>query len=82
MRKIHHYIVSFDTSTGAWKWDVPMEETKFDDGTIYNYEEHEWFSAYLGEGEYDPDEENLINQLKHALGVMNLVNGVPNEEEL
>ena len=81
MRKIHHYIVSFDTSTGAWKWDVPIEEAKFDDGTIFDYEEHEWSSAYLGDGEYDPDEENLINQLKHALGVMNLVNGVSNEED-
>jgi hypothetical protein len=80
MRKIHHYIVSFDTSTGAWKWDTDLEADKFDDGTIFSYEDHEWSSAYLGDGEYDPDEENLINQLKHALGVMNLVNGVSNEE--
>ena len=81
MRKEHHFVVSFNEETGKWKWDTSVEEARFDEGTIFNYETNEWSSGYLGDGEYEPAEEGLIEQLKHALGVMNLVNGVPDEEE-
>jgi hypothetical protein len=81
MRKEHHFVVSFSEETGKWKWDTSVEEARFEEGTIFNYDTNEWSSGYLGDGEYEPAEEGLIDQLKHALGVMNLVNGVPDEEE-
>ena len=77
--KQHYFVVSFDETTGAWKWDVDVEEARFDEGTIF--ENDKWHSAYLGDGEYEPAEEGLIGQLKHALWTMNLVNGALPEEE-
>jgi hypothetical protein len=82
MDKVHHFVVSYSEETGKWKWDYSVEEARFEEGTIFNYDTNEWSSGYLGDGEYDPAEEGLIGQLKHALGVMNLVNGVPDEEEM
>ena len=75
MNKSHHFVVSFDESTGRWKWDYLEEEVRYSDGTIYNHDTHEWTSGYLGDGEYEPAEENLIEQLKHALWCINLANG-------
>jgi hypothetical protein len=75
MSKVHHFVVSYDEKTKEWKWDASVEEARFEEGTIYNYETNEWSSGYLGDGEYEPAEEGLIEQLKHALGVMNVVNG-------
>lgn len=75
MNKEHHFVVSFNEETGKWQWNTDSEEAHFDEGTIYNSDTEEWSSGYLGDGEYDPAEEGLVEQLKHALYVMNLVNG-------
>jgi hypothetical protein len=79
MNKDHHFIVSFNEGTGKWQWDTDVESARFEEGTIYNHDTSEWSSAYLGDGEYEPIEENLIDQLTHALGIMNIVNGVSEE---
>jgi hypothetical protein len=81
MNKEHHFIVSFDEGTGKWHWNTDQEETRFVDGTILNYDTNGWSSGYLGDGEYEPAEENLIDQLTHAIGIMNMVNGVSEEGE-
>ena len=81
MNKDHHFIVSFNEDTGKWQWDTDVESARFEEGTIYNHDTNEWSSAYLGDGEYEPIEENLIDQLTHALGIMNIVNGVSEEIE-
>jgi hypothetical protein len=81
MNKEHHFIVKFNEETGAWSWDTDVEEARFDEGTIFNYDTNEWSSGYLGDGEYEPNEEELVNQLKHALYVMNLVNGKLESDE-
>jgi hypothetical protein len=75
MRKEHHFVVSYNEATKEWKWDTSVEEARFDEGTIFNYETNEWSSGYLGDGEYEPAEEGLIEQLRQALNVMNIVNG-------
>lgn len=80
MNKTHHFVVSFNEETGAWSWDTDTEEARFDEGTIFNYDTNEWSSGYLGDGEYEPAEEELTDQLKHALGIMNLVNGKANDD--
>jgi hypothetical protein len=75
MSKEHHFVVSYNEKTKEWKWDTSVEEARFDEGTIFNYDTNEWSSGYLGEGEYEPAEEALIEQLRQALNVMNIVNG-------
>jgi hypothetical protein len=75
MNKEHHFVVSFNEETGKWKWDTDVEEARFEEGTIYNTDSNEWSSGYLGDGKYEPAEKELVEQLTHALYVMNLVNG-------
>ena len=82
MNKEHHFVIKFDEKSGTWSWDIDVEEARFDDGTIYNSDTEEWSSGYLGDGEYEPAEEGLVEQLKHALYVMNLVNGKVGEGEI
>lgn len=81
MNKEHIFVVSFNEESGEWKWDTDVEEARFEEGTIYNTDSNEWSSGYLGDGEYDPAEEGLVEQLKHALYVMNLVNGKVGDSE-
>ena len=81
MSKEHHVVVSFNEESGEWKWDTVVEEARFEEGTIFNTDSNEWSSGYLGDGEYDPAEEELVEQLKHALYVMNLVNGKAGDNE-
>ena len=73
--KQHHFVISFDEATGAWKWDTDAEEARFEDGTIYTEATEEWSNGYLGDSIYEPNEEILVEQLKRALWTMNLVNG-------
>ena len=75
MNKEHHFVVSFNEETGKWQWNTDSEEAHFDEGTIYNSDTEEWSSGYLGDGEYDPAEGELVEQLKHAIYIMNMVNG-------
>jgi hypothetical protein len=75
MDKEHHFVVTYSEKNKEWKWDVDVEEARFDEGTIFNYDTNEWSSGYLGDGEYEPNEEILVDQLKRALWTMNLVNG-------
>jgi hypothetical protein len=80
--KQHHFVISFDEATGAWKWDTDAEEARFEDGTIYTEATKEWSNGYLGDSIYEPNEEILVEQLKRALWTMNLVNGAfPQGEE-
>lgn len=81
MNKVHHFVVSFNEATGKWQWDTDAEEGRFDEGTIFNHDTNEWSNGYLGDGEYEPAEENLIDQLTHAMGIMNIVNGVSEKIE-
>jgi hypothetical protein len=73
--KQHHFVIAYDTETNTWYWDTGTEEARFEDGTIYTEATNEWSSGYLGDGVYEPNEEILVDQLKRALKIMNLVNG-------
>lgn len=78
MNKEHHFVVTFNEQTGEWKWDTDVEEARFDEGTIFNYDTNEWSSGYLGDGEYEPAEDRLIEQLQQGLHTMNLMSSVQN----
>lgn len=75
MKKVHHFVVHFDEVRGVWDWDWNIEEARFEEGTIYDYDTGEWSSGYLGDGEYEPAEDELIEQLKQGLALMNKANG-------
>lgn len=78
MDKEHHFVVSYNEKSREWKWDVEVEEARFDEGTIFNYDTNEWSSGYLGDGEYEPAEDDLIKQLRHGIDTMNLLSRVSN----
>lgn len=71
MNKEHHFILSYNEGTELWSWDVDVEEARFEEGTIFNYDTNEWSSGYLGDGEYEPSEDKLVEQLKKALEILN-----------
>ena len=81
MNKEHHFVVKFDEKAGTWSWDTDVEEARFDNETIFNPDTNEWSSSYLGDQEYDPIEEELIEQLKHSIYIMNMVNGKTTDNE-
>ena len=76
--KQHHYVLVFDTKTNEWTLDSDCEEVRFPDGTIWNEETQVWESGYLGDGTYEPMEEQLGEALNSALAVLN---SITSEEE-
>ena len=71
--KQHHYVLVFDTKTNEWTLDSDCEEVRFPDGTIWNEETQVWESGYLGDGTYEPMEEQLGEALNSALAVLNSI---------
>lgn len=69
--KQHHFVISYDTETKLWSWDVDQEELRFDDGTIYNKETGEWSSGYLGDGQYEEQDGELSSILQTNIRAMN-----------
>jgi hypothetical protein len=69
--KQHHFVIAYDTETNAWYWDTDSEEARFVDGTIYDKSTESWSSGYLGDGEYEPQENDLANILQTNLRAMN-----------
>jgi len=69
--KLHHFVIAYDTETKLWSWATDAEEGAFDDGTIYDKETKEWSSGYLGDGEYEPQEDDLATILQTNLRAMN-----------
>ena len=55
----HHFLVMFDSETKTWEWDAETETAKFPDGTIWDDHKQEWYSGYLGDGGYDPLDEQI-----------------------
>lgn len=70
MSKEHHYVIVYREDTG-WEIDIDTEESAFPDGTIFNTETKEWEYGYLGEGEYNKDEQAITWQLSKAIAQMN-----------
>ena len=67
----HYFIISFDASTNEWEWDTEQEEASLTDGTCFDEETGKWVSAYLGDGEYVDDEDELSEQMSKHLKMMN-----------
>ena len=67
----HYFVVSYDSSTNKWQWDTNAEEAHFSDGTVKHNDTYEWSIAYLGDGEYIDNEDELSSQLSNAIELMN-----------
>jgi hypothetical protein len=70
MAKEYHYAIVYREGTG-WDIDVDVEESAFPNGTIYNTETKDWEYGYLGEGEYNAEEQAVTEQISKALRQMN-----------
>lgn len=67
----HYFIISFDSKTNTWEWDTEQEEVSFDGGTVYNENTNTWCTAYIGDGEYIDNEDELSDQMSKHLRYMN-----------
>ena len=67
----HYFIISFDAETNHWEWDTEQEECQFTEGTCYDQDKEEWTIAYLGDGEYVDNEDELSAQMSAHLEMMN-----------
>ena len=67
----HYFIISFDAATNEWEWDTEQEETSLTDGTCFDPETKKWVSAYLGDGEYVDNEDELSEQMCRHIKTMN-----------
>lgn len=67
----HYFIISFDAKDNTWEWDTEQEEVAFPEGTVYDEDKEEWTIAYLGDGEYIDNEDELSEQLGTHIRLMN-----------
>ena len=70
MAKEYHFIVKYNDEEG-WSIDTDTEVALFDHGTIYDTETDTWEYGYLGEGEYNGQEDELVGLLQLKLNLMN-----------
>lgn len=68
--KEHHFIVSYSKENG-WIIDLSSEQVKYTDGTIFNYETNEWELSYIGDGEYNDNDDEITGTLGKALKQLN-----------
>lgn len=68
--KQHHFIVSY-TKNGGWNIDIESEEARFPEGTVFNYDTTQWESSYLGDGEYNNNNDEITGILGKALADLN-----------
>lgn len=68
--KEHHFIVSYSKQNG-WIIDAASEQVKYPDGTIFNYETSEWELSYIGDGEYNDNDDEITDTLGKALKQLN-----------
>jgi hypothetical protein len=68
--KEHHFIVSYSKENG-WIIDLNIEQVKYPDGTIFNYETSEWELSYIGDGEYNDNDDEITGTLGKALKQLN-----------
>ena len=71
MSKNHHFIVSYDTDTGEWDIDIDAETSRFNNETVYDNDTDQWETAYLGDGEYNDNDDDIAGKLYMALKQLN-----------
>ena len=67
----------FDSETKEWIWDTETETAKFPEGTIWDEVKKEWYRGYMGDGGYDPVDEQITEyfpQIIHTLDSLQAIN--------
>ena len=67
----HFFVISYDSISKAWSSDYDKEEELFIDGTIQDNATKQWSGGYLGDGEYHPLEEMLMDKISDAIDHLN-----------
>ena len=70
MSKEYTYVIVYKEGEG-WEIDTESEEQFFPNGTIYDNETKQWEYGYLGDGEFNANEEAVTEQLCKAISIMN-----------
>lgn len=70
MSKEYSYVIVYKENEG-WQIDTESEEQFFPNGTIYDSNTTLWEHGYKGEGEYEPNERAVTEQLCEALSQLN-----------
>jgi hypothetical protein len=68
--KHHHFIVSYNKNSG-WTIDIDSEEVRFPDGTVFNYDTTQWENSYIGDGEYNDNNDEITGTLGQMLEQLN-----------
>jgi len=74
--KEHYFIVKWSRQNG-WELDPTIEEARFRDGTVWNGQE--WEYPYLGEGNYNDNNDLVGQDLEVILTQANEREGESNE---
>lgn len=60
---LHHYVVTLDDETNEWLLDDDTLMARFSDGTVYDHDNEEWRSQYMGDAVTDNANETISNVL-------------------
>ena len=71
MTKNHYFIVSYDTDNGEWDIDTDAETKFLNNETVYDTKTGQWQSGYLGDGEYNDNDDDIAGKLYIALKQLN-----------
>ena len=71
MTKNHYFIVSYDTDNGEWDIDTDAETKFLNNETVYDNDTGQWETAYLGDGEYNDNDDDIAGKLYIALKQLN-----------
>lgn len=69
--KQYYFITFYDSDTGKWIHDVDTEQAMFGNRLIWNNETSEFESGYLGDGEYEENEEEVVTLFNKMIGEAN-----------
>jgi len=69
--KQYYFITFFDGETGKWIHDVDTEQAMFGNRLIWNNDTAEFESGYLGDGQFEENEEEVSELFNKMIGEAN-----------
>lgn len=58
--KQYYFVTYFDSNTSRWVHDVETEQAMFGNRMIWNNDNSEFESGYLGDGKFEENEEEVV----------------------
>ena len=69
--KQYYFVVYYDSETGKWVHDVETEQAMFGNRMIWNNYTSEFESGYLGDGQFEENEEEVVELFNKMIGESN-----------